>query len=88
MDNASVADEWGVEYWPKECSSIIDAGFNGGGLRSLAWLRKYLGYMRGFYHKASLVKTSDEVLRFASGGPTRTGFASEYRHTHLGEWDL
>ena len=25
----------------EECSSIIDTGFNGGGLRIYAWLRKY-----------------------------------------------
>ena len=39
-------DAWGNKNRPKECSSIIDAGFNGGGLRSFARMRKYPEYLR------------------------------------------
>ena len=47
---------WRNKDWPNECTSIIDTGFNGGGLRSYAWSRKYLGYVESFYHRAAISK--------------------------------
>ena len=58
LANALGADGWERKNdWPEERSSIIDTGFDGGGLRSFAWLRKYPEYLRSFYPKAKLIKT-------------------------------
>ena len=43
--------DWERENWAEECSSIIDTGFNGGGLRSFSWFRRYGEYLRSFYPK-------------------------------------
>ena len=37
------AGNWGRKNWAEECSSIVDTGFNGGGLRIYARLRMYAG---------------------------------------------
>ena len=55
------------ENWPKECSSVIDTGFNGWGWRSCARMRKYLEYVKSFYPKAALGETKERLLRFALG---------------------
>ena len=33
LENVLGGNGWGRKNWGKECSSIIDTGFNGGGLR-------------------------------------------------------
>ena len=33
LANAHGMGDWGRKNWAEECSSIIDTGFNGGGLR-------------------------------------------------------
>ena len=38
LPGVSGAGQWGEKDWPKECSSIVDTGCNGGGLRSHAWM--------------------------------------------------
>ena len=90
LANAWGADDWEKSNSPMECSSITDAGFNGGGLRVFSWLRKYLEYVRSFYPKENLLKTRGwrGVLKFAFLESSMAGFGGEYRHTHLGEWDF
>ena len=61
-------DAWGNKNWAKECSIIIDTGFNGGGLRSHDWWRKYLEYLKSFHPKATSAKTPGALLRFSLGG--------------------
>ena len=39
---------WEKKDWPKECSAIVDTGFNGGGLCCHAWMQKYVAYLRNF----------------------------------------
>ena len=60
LDNALGVGVWG--NWANDWSIIIDTGFNGGGLRSYPWLRRYVEYMRSFYPKANLVKTMEKEL--------------------------
>ena len=50
------SDQWGEKDRPKECSSTADTGFNGGELRSHAWVLRYVAYLGSFYCKADLVK--------------------------------
>ena len=47
--------QWEGKDWPKECSAIVDTGFNGGGLCSHAWVKKYVSYLRSFRPKTNLV---------------------------------
>ena len=54
----------GEKDWSKECSEIADAGFSGGGLRSHAWVQRYVMYLRSFYPETNLVKYKENVLRF------------------------
>ena len=42
MANVLGGNEWGRKNWEKECSSIIDTGFNGGGLCSFSCLNRYV----------------------------------------------
>ena len=72
-----MGDAWGSKSWPKECSIVIEAGFNGGGLRSHSWLGKYLEYIKSFYRKASVVKNERKSLRFAFWG-------HEWRDSEMG----
>ena len=60
--------DMGNKNRPNECSCIIDTGFNVGGLRSFAWLGKYLEYLKSFYHKANIVKTKEKSFGFALSG--------------------
>ena len=52
---------------PKECSIVIDTGFNGGRLRSYSWSRQYISFWGSFFHKATISKTKENLLRFAVG---------------------
>ena len=56
LSNVLGGNEWERKNWGKECSSIIDTGFNGGGLCSFSWLIRYEEYLRSFYPKAKLIK--------------------------------
>ena len=38
------ANDWGRKNWEMGCSSIIDTGFNGGGLCSFSCLNRYVEY--------------------------------------------
>ena len=58
---------WEEKDWSKECSAIVDTGFNGGGLCSHAWMQRYVLYLRSFYPKTNLVKFKENVLRFVFG---------------------
>ena len=42
---------WEEKDWSKECSAVVDTGFNGGGLCSHAWMQRYVMYLRSFYPK-------------------------------------
>ena len=53
------------KYWPVECSSIIDTGRNGGGLRIYAWLRKYIEYLERFYHRAAISKNKRKLVKIS-----------------------
>ena len=63
LANALGADDREWKNRPVECSSIIDTGFNGGGLSIFAWLRKYLEYQRSFPPKENMEKTREKVLK-------------------------
>ena len=65
LPNILGAGDWGRKQWANERPSIIDAGFNGCGLRSFSWLRKYSAYLKSFGPKAKLFKTKGKELRFA-----------------------
>ena len=68
LANSLGIGDWERKNWAGECSSSIDTGFNGGGLRRYPWLvGRYFGYMAGFYPKAKLVKTREKELGFALG---------------------
>ena len=61
LDNALGMGDLERKNWAGERSIIIDTGFNGGGLRIYHWLKRYVEYLRRFYHKAKLVETRDKV---------------------------
>ena len=63
----SGSGHWGRKDWPKECSAILDTGFNGGGLCSHAWVQKYVSYLRSFHPKTNFGKYKEGVLRFIFG---------------------
>ena len=67
LANALGVGDWERKKLDEDCSIIIDTGFNGGGLRRYPWLRRYVEYMRSFYHMANLVETRWEDSRFALG---------------------
>ena len=56
LANVLGSNDWGRKNWEKECSSIIDAGFNGGGLCSSSRMNRYGGYLRSFYPKENYIK--------------------------------
>ena len=58
------ANDWGRKNRAKERSSIIGAGFNGGGLCIFSWLGKYVEYLQSSCPKAKLFKKDGQVLRF------------------------
>ena len=86
LSDISGTGAWGELNRPDKCSSVIDTGFNGWGLRRFARLRKYLEYLRSFYHKANLVETKEKSVEICVCEPPRVGFGNEYRHTRMGEW--
>ena len=43
--------KWEEKDWRKECSAIVDAGFNGGGLCSHAWMQRYVVHLGSFNPK-------------------------------------
>ena len=57
LANALGVCDWERKNWAGDCSRITDTGFNGGGLRSYPWLRRYVEYVRSFYPNANLAKT-------------------------------
>ena len=63
--------QWEEKDGSKECSAIVDAGFNGGGLCSHAWMQRYVMYLGSFYPKTNLVKFKENVLRFVFWKPPR-----------------
>ena len=65
MANSSGSDGWEMKNWNEVCSSIIDTGFNGWGLRSFARLRKFLEYMRSFRDTTNMMKAGAKVSKFA-----------------------
>jgi len=56
LANVLGRNDWGRKNWAQERSSIIDTGFNGGGLCGFSWLNIYGEYLRSFYPKAELFK--------------------------------
>ena len=88
ISDISGEGSWGNKNWPKECSIIIGAGFNGCGLRIFDRLRKYLEYIRSFYHKANMVQTKEKLLKFAFWESPRARFNNGYRDTYMGEWEF
>ena len=42
LADASGVGDWERKNYAEDCSMIIDTGFNGGGLRSYPWLRRYV----------------------------------------------
>ena len=53
--------QWEEKDWSKECSSIADAGFNGGGLCIHAWMQRYVVYLGNFYHIDNRVKFKEKT---------------------------
>ena len=78
LANALGVGEWGRKNWAGDCSIVIGAGFNGGGLRIYPWLRRYVEYLTSVYPKDNLVNTREKEFGFAffdhqgrtSGGST------------------
>ena len=60
-------EEKAQKDWPKECSAIVDAGFNGGGLCSHAWMQRYVSYPGSFYPKTNSGKFKEGVLGLIFG---------------------
>ena len=54
MANVLVGNDWGRKNWEKECSSISDAGFNGGGLCSSPCINMYVEYLGSFYPEGNI----------------------------------
>ena len=65
LANALGGGELGRKNRAKDCSSVTDTGFNGGGLRSYPRLERYVEYMMIFYHNDNLAKSREEELGFA-----------------------
>ena len=83
LANIAGSVDWGRKNWPKEFSSIIDTGFNGGGLRCFAWLGKYAEYLKSCFHRGNCLKQRKRV-EIGARESTRTGVGDEYRLTYLG----
>ena len=49
LSNVLGCNGWGRKNWGGERASIIDACFNGGGLRSFSLLNRYEEYLRSFF---------------------------------------
>ena len=60
LPNIPGASDWARKNWAGERSSIIDTGFNGGGMCSFSWLSKYVKYMQSFYADAKLFKKDEK----------------------------
>ena len=58
---------WGNKVWPNECSGVIEAGFDGGGLRIYSRFRRYTEYILRFQPNASVGRTIGCEMRFSSG---------------------
>ena len=71
--------------WAEECSSIIDTGFNGGGMCIYAWFRRCDEYIRSFYPTSNFVKTKGGSEICVSESP-RTGVGCQYLPNAMGEW--
>ena len=84
ISDISGEDARGSKNSPEECSSVIDTGFNGGGLRFFARLAKYLEYLKSFYPKANVVKTDGGVVEICVSGSPRARFSNGYRDTYMG----
>ena len=59
---------WGNKNWPDGRSIIIDAGFNGGRLRSSSRLRTYMEYLMSFHKNENIATTNEKSLIFAHEG--------------------
>ena len=42
LENALGGNDWERKNWATECSTIIDTGFNGGGMCSFSWMNRYV----------------------------------------------
>ena len=62
-------NDWEWKNRGKECSSVIDAGFNGGGICSFSRLNGYGGYIRSSHPKAKLLKKW-KAFKIRVCGPT------------------
>ena len=67
LANVIGGNGWGSKNWEKECSSIIDTGFNGG-LRSFSWLNRYGEYLGSFYPTSICLKIM-KTNKFVFGNP-------------------
>ena len=67
LANAHGVGDWRRKNRAKDCSIIIDTGFNGGGLRAYPWMRRYVEYMRSFQPDDNMVKTSEGEFVSAFG---------------------
>ena len=56
LTNILGARDWGRKNCAEECSSMVDTGFNGGGLCTFSCLRKYVEYLQSFYPKQNCLK--------------------------------
>ena len=72
ISDISGGNAWGDKHRPEECSIIIDTGFNDGGLRTHARLRKYVEYLKIFYPKATISKTNGGIFKICVLGSRTT----------------
>ena len=59
LANVLGGNDWGRKNWEKECSSITDTGFNGGGLCIFSWLNRHGAYLGSCYPKSKLFKSTE-----------------------------
>ena len=52
LENVAGRNDWRRKNWGEEWPSIIETGFNGGGLCSFSWLSIYEEYL-GIFHPAT-----------------------------------
>ena len=64
LPNVLGCNDWERKNWEKECSRIIDTGFNGGWLCSFSRLNRYVEYLKSFYSETKLFKKNEHALKF------------------------
>ena len=72
---------------PESFATVIDTGFDGWGLRSHAWLRKFLEYLKSFYTNAPLVKRN-QIVEICVRESRMARFSYVYIDTYMEEWGV